>query len=62
MSVVNTDMARARHLNHKEFGLAYSAFSLMAGLPAPLAAMSINKFGIRFTMVTGALTSLSGRS
>ncbi len=60
MSVVNTDMARAMHLNHKELGLAYSAFSLMAGLPAPLAALSINKFGIRFTMVTGALSMAFG--
>ncbi|MFZ0978660.1 MAG: MFS transporter [Candidatus Acidiferrales bacterium] len=60
MSVVNTDMARAMHLNHKELGLAYSAFSLMAGLPAPLAALSINKFGIRFTMVTGALSMAVG--
>jgi MFS family permease len=60
MSVVNTDMARAMHLNHKELGLAYSAFSLMAGLPAPLAAMSINKFGIRFTLVAGALLMACG--
>ena len=60
MSVVNTDMARAMHLNHKELGLAYSAFSLMAGLPAPLAAMSINKFGIRFTLVMGALLVACG--
>jgi MFS family permease len=60
MSVVNTDMAHAMHLNHKELGLAYSAFSLMAGLPAPLAAMSINKFGIRFTLVAGALLVACG--
>ncbi|MGC2332381.1 MAG: MFS transporter [Candidatus Acidiferrales bacterium] len=60
MSVVNTDMARAMHLNHKELGLAYSAFSLMAGLPAPLAAFSINKFGIRFTLVMGTLLMACG--
>jgi MFS family permease len=60
MSVVNTDMAHAMHLNHKELGLAYSAFSLMAGLPAPLAAMSINRFGVRFTLVAGALLVASG--
>ena len=60
MSVVNTDMARAMHLNHKELGLAYSAFSLMAGLPAPLVAMSINKFGIRFTIASGALMVACG--
>ena len=55
MSVVNTDMAHAMHLSHKQLGLAYSAFSLMAGLPAPLVAMSINRRGIRFTIVVGAL-------
>lgn len=60
MSVVNTDMARAMHLNHKQLGLAYSAFSLMAGLLAPLVAMSINKWGIRFTIVTGALSAACG--
>lgn len=60
MSVVNTDMAHAMHLNHKELGLAYSAFSLMAGLPAPLVAMSINKFGIRFTVASGALMVACG--
>lgn len=60
MSVVNTDMAHAMHFNHKELGLAYSAFSLMAGLPAPLVAMSINKFGIRFTLAAGALTVACG--
>lgn len=60
MSVVNTDMARAMHLNHKELGLVYSAFSLMAGLPAPLTAMSINKFGIRFTLAAGALLVACG--
>ncbi|HUA01698.1 MAG TPA: MFS transporter [Candidatus Aquilonibacter sp.] len=60
MSVVNTDMARAMHLNHKELGLAYSAFSLMAGLPAPLVAMSINRFGIRLTVAAGALLVATG--
>jgi len=60
MSVVNTDMAQAMHFNHKELGLAYSAFSLMAGLPAPLVAMSINKVGIRFTIAVGALMVACG--
>jgi MFS family permease len=60
MSVVNTDMARAMHLNRKELGLAYSAFSLMAGLPSPLVGMSINRFGIRFTQVVGSLLVACG--
>jgi MFS family permease len=55
MSVVNTYMAKAMHLDRKELGLVYSAFSLMAGLPAPLVGLSINRFGIRFTLVVGTL-------
>jgi MFS family permease len=59
-SVVNTYMAKAMHLNRKELGLAFSVFSLMAGLPGPLVARSINKFGIRFTLVVGTLLSSAG--
>ena len=59
-SVVNTYMAKAMHLNRKELGLAFSVFSLMAGLPGPLVAKSINKLGIRFTLVAGTLLSSCG--
>jgi MFS transporter, OFA family, oxalate/formate antiporter len=59
-SVVNTYMAKAMHWNRKELGLAFSVFSLMAGLPGPLVARSINKFGIRFTLVFGTLLSSLG--
>jgi MFS family permease len=55
MSVVNTYMAKAMHLDRKELGLVYSAFSLMAGLPGPLVGLSINRFGIRLTLVVGTL-------
>ena len=46
-SVVNTYMAKAMHLNGKQHGLAFTVFSLMAGLPGPLVAISIRKYGIR---------------
>jgi MFS family permease len=59
-SVVNTYMAKAMHLNRKELGLAFSVFSLMAGLPGPLVARSINKLGIRFTLVVGTLLASAG--
>ncbi|HXQ26062.1 MAG TPA: MFS transporter [Candidatus Acidoferrales bacterium] len=59
-SVVNTYMAKAMHLNRKELGLAFSVFSLMAGLPGPLVAKSIYKFGIRFTLVVGTLLASIG--
>ncbi len=59
-SVVNTYMAKAMHLDRKELGLAFSVFSLMAGLPAPLVAKSINKFGLRFTLFVGTLLTSCG--
>lgn len=54
-SVVNTYMAGAMHLDRKELGLVYSVFTLMAGLPGPIVGFSINRFGIRRTMLTGIL-------
>jgi len=59
-SVVNTYMAKAMHLNRKELGLAFSVFSLMAGLPGPLVAKSINTLGIRPTLVMGTLLTSCG--
>jgi len=59
-SVVNTYMAKAMHLNRKELGLAFSVFSLMAGLPGPLVAKSINTLGIRWTLVMGTLLTSLG--
>lgn len=59
-SVVNTYMAKAMRLNRKELGLAFSVFSLMAGLPAPLVAKSIDKLGLRFTLFIGTLLTSCG--
>jgi MFS family permease len=59
-SVVNTYMAKAMHWNRAQLGLAFTTFSLMAGLPGPLVAMSIRKLGIRPTLVTGALLASLG--
>ena len=60
MSVVNTYMAAAMHLDRKQLGLAYSVFTLMGGLPSPIVGYSINRFGIRRTMLVGILLVGSG--
>jgi MFS family permease len=60
MSVVNTYMAASMHFDRKELGLAYSVFTLMGGLPGPIVGWSINRFGIRFTMLAGILLVGSG--
>ncbi|HTA51873.1 MAG TPA: MFS transporter [Candidatus Acidoferrum sp.] len=59
-SVVNTYMAKAMHLDRAQLGIAFTAFSLMAGLPGPLVALCIRKVGIRPTLVAGALLSSVG--
>jgi MFS family permease len=59
-SVVNTYMAKAMHLNRTQLGFAFTVFSLMAGLPGPLVARSINRFGIRPTLVAGTLLASLG--
>jgi MFS family permease len=59
-SVVNTYMAKAMHLNRAQLGFAFTVFSLMAGLPGPLVAVSIRRLGIRPTLVAGALLSSLG--
>lgn len=60
LSVVNTYMAKAMHLDRKELGLAYSAFSMMAGLVGPLVGVSINRLGLRLTTFVGALVTVCG--
>jgi len=60
LSVVNTYMAKAMHLDRKELGLAYSAFSMMAGLPGPLVGLAITKLGLRLTTSVGALVTACG--
>jgi MFS family permease len=55
MSVVNAYMAKAMHFDRKDLGLAYSVFTLMGGLPGPIVGWSINRFGIRLTMLSGIL-------
>ncbi len=59
-SVVNAYMAADLHFNRGELGLAYGMFQWMAGLPAPLAALCINKKGVRFTMTLGCMTVMAG--
>jgi len=47
--VINNYMAVDLHLNRQMVGLPYSVYLLMSGLPGPLAALCVNRRGIRFT-------------
>ena len=59
-SVINAYMAASLHFDRSQLGLAFALFQLMLGLPAPLAAICINKRGVRFTLVLGTLLIVVG--
>ncbi|MCC7464360.1 MAG: MFS transporter [Gammaproteobacteria bacterium] len=58
--VINAVMAGALHLDRKTVGSVYSIYMLMAGLPGPLVAVSINRFGARRTLLAGAALVIGG--
>ena len=59
-SVINAYMAVDLHLDGKMRGLPYSVYGIMSGLPTPLVAMCVNRKGVRFTLILGALLVLIG--
>jgi len=59
-NVINNYMAVDLHLNRQMVGLPYSVYLLMSGLPGPIAALSVNRHGIRFTIVLGGLMVIAG--
>lgn len=54
--VINAQMAREFHLDHKTVGIAFMLFSLFSGLPGPLVALTCNRLGARTTIVLGGAT------
>lgn len=59
-SVINAYMAASLHFDRSQLGIAFALFQFMLGLPAPLAAICINKAGVRFTLVLGTLLIVAG--
>ena len=47
-------------LNRQTLGLIFSLFTLMSGLPGPLVALCVGRFGIRATMFVGSLLVVIG--
>jgi MFS family permease len=58
--VINAVMASDLHLDRRTAGSVYSVYMLMAGLPGPLVAVSINRFGVRITLLAGAALVIAG--
>jgi len=59
-SVVNTAMIEALDLDRAMLGFIFSLFTIMSGLPGPLVAICVNRFGVRFTLILGSLLVITG--
>ncbi len=59
-SVVNAAMVEALGLDRATLGFVFSLFTIMSGLPGPLVAISVNRFGIRPTLIGGSLLVVTG--
>jgi MFS family permease len=54
-SVLNSAMMLDLSLDRRMLGLIFSLFTIMSGLPGPLVALSVERFGVRYTLFWGSL-------
>jgi sugar phosphate permease len=59
-SVINAYMVNDLALDRRTLGLMVSVFMLMTGLPAPLVALFVNRYGVRATLVLGSAVLMFG--
>jgi len=59
-SVINTAMAKALGLHREALGNMFSVYMIMSGLPGPLVALSVNRFGVRKTLLLGSSFIIAG--
>lgn len=60
LGLLNMHMADELGFNRATLGTAFAVFMLMTGLPGPIAAKLIEKYGIRWTLVIGEGLFLAG--
>lgn len=53
-SVINAYMVADLMLDRRTLGLMVSVYMMMSGLPGPLVAMFVNRYGVRATLVCGS--------
>lgn len=58
--VINSAMASELQFSRETLGLIFSFYIIMSGLPGPLVAMAVNRFGVRRTLVAGSLMNVGG--
>jgi MFS family permease len=59
-AVINAAMAKAVGLQRETLGNMYSVYMIMSGLPGPLVAISVNRFGVRKTLLLGSSLIVMG--
>jgi len=59
-SVVNAWMVGDLGIDRRTLGLMVSVYMLMTGLPGPVVAMFVNRYGVRATLVTGSMILFAG--
>jgi len=60
MGLINTFMAEQMQFDRTVLGLLFTVFMIMSGLPAPLAAVLVNRKGVRVTLVVAGFFMLIG--
>jgi MFS family permease len=60
LGVLDTYMASDLHLGRMTLGLTYAVYMSMTGIPAPLGAWCVHRFGIRNTLLGGNLLLVIG--
>jgi MFS family permease len=58
--VLNTAMATELGFSRETLGLITTFYIIMSGLPGPLVAMAVNRFGVRRTLLAGSLMNVAG--
>jgi MFS family permease len=59
-AVINAAMARSVGLPRETLGNMFSVYMIMSGLPGPLVAVSVNRLGVRATLVLGSVFIIVG--
>jgi MFS family permease len=58
--VLDAVMVDDLNLNRQALGGIFSLYTILSGLPGPLAALCVGRFGVRFTMFSGSVLVLIG--
>lgn len=59
-AVINAAMARAIGMPREALGNLFAVYMLLSGLPGPLVAMGVNRFGVRRTLIAGSAMIVAG--